>query len=531
MAIGQSIQRYPLLRLFVSFVSGIALADVLYPSLSSLAFWGLGASLLLLLFLVLVYAVRSGIGHTVYGFVAVLMFFSLGIASYSFSRDDITYHWSSEDCIYEAEVIGHPRNRSRSVLCTMNVTAVLDSSSWHTVQREVFVYMQPTKDAELLLPGDVICFRGTVRQPTNFSEDLTFDYARYVTMQGGSGTIYLPQEKWMRVGTSSLSLRERMECFRHKLEVEYMHKAFSDDTFGVLAAISLGDKHSLSDEIRAAYTDAGVAHALALSGLHVSVIYAMIAFLMSGMVRRRSMRWLRELSIIIILWLFALLVGLSASVVRAVSMCTLYILARWLSGENSSINVLTLAALVMLLVNPLYLFDVGFQLSFMAMAAILWLEPHLENLFHRRSLHPLIAYLIGIVCMSLVAQLGTFPLSLYHFGTFPVYFLVTNLLVIPYLNIVLLLSVVWWILVLTDIPFSVLLGEWLESLTLWMNACLTDIGHWPTAVLHIPDFNLASVLFTYLLILFVGLFLIKKWPRGFVFALAALLGLLLSFLC
>ena len=502
----------------------------MYSQLSSLTFWSIVVGLLFLFLIIVAYLSRSVLPRVVYGLVATLMFLSLGVTSYSLSRDNIAYHWHPDEHVYEAEVIERPRARARSVLCPMRVTAMQDSSSWHPVHRKVFVYMQPTPEASSLQPGDVICFRGKVRPPTNFSEDLTFDYAHYVTMQGGAGTVYLPQEQWQKVGVSSFSLRERMEHLRSGLETRYMHKAFSSETYSVLAALTLGDKHSLSDEVRAIYTDAGVAHALALSGLHVGVIYAMIAFLMRGLVCRRSMRWLRELSIIVILWLFALLVGLSASVVRAVSMCTLYIIARWVSGESSSINILSLAAMIMLLVNPLYLFDVGFQLSFMAMAVILWIEPHLEELFHRRSLHPFIAYPLGIVCMSLAAQLGTFPLSLYHFGTFPVYFLLTNLLVVPCLNIMLPLTVGWWILTLAGSSWSIPMGHLLDTLTHWMNSCLASIGHWPAAVLHVSDFNFASALFTYLLILFLGLFIIKRWPRGLVLALASLLGLLLSFL-
>ena len=203
---------------------------------------------------------------------------------------------------------------------------------------------------------------------------------------------------------------------------------------GALSALTLGDKRGLSKEVREAYSDAGASHVLALSGLHVGLIYGMVAMVLRGLIRRRNLRWLRELLIVVVLWGFALLVGMSASVVRAVAMCSLFAAARWVSdGTTSSLHVLSLTALVMLLVRPLYLFDVGFQLSFMAMASILCLELYLEALVRKQTLHPVMAYLAGIVCMSTAAQLGTFPLVLHHFGTFPTYFLLTNLLAIPLL--------------------------------------------------------------------------------------------------
>lgn len=527
-ATGDSIQRYPLLRLLVPYIAGIALADALWSYSEVRWPYAVAACMGVLLVMCRLCAVRRSRRAWMSGFAASVFFLLLGGIGCSLSRLHSQYVWPPHAAVYEARVIDAPQHRARSLLCEVEVTAVRDSATWHRVGRKVLAYMQPTAKADSLKAGDVICFRGQVQPPRNFSDNLDFDYARYVTLQGAAGTVYLYGKNWHRTGKDSLSLHERMLRFRHTLQEEYMHPVFEGDALGVLSALTLGDKRGLSEEARAAYTDAGAAHVLALSGLHVGVIYAMLAFLMRGVLRRRDLRWLRELLTIIVLWLFALMVGMSASVVRAVTMCTLYILSRWVSGESNSINVLSLAALLMLFVHPLYLFDVGFQLSFMAMAAILWFEPHLEMLFHRSSLHPILAYLVGVVCMSLAAQLGTFPLTLYHFGTFPAYFLVTNLVVIPYLYVVLMLTVVWWVLAFANLPWAATLGHGVQFLVCQMNDFLAWIGRLPGAVLHVEGYNALAVLFTYLFILFAGLFLVKRWSRGAVLALTSLLGLLLT---
>lgn len=482
--------------------------------------------------------------------VASGLFLMLGIWNYSRARSEAEYAWSSDKCQYEARVVDSPRTRERSILCEVEVTAVRDSSVWHRVGRKVFAYMEPCDEAEALLPGDILCFKGAVRAPRNFSDSLTFDYARYVTMQGAAGTVYLPRKHWFRVREEALTLRERLLRLRNRLLQQYEGAAFEDDVQGVLAALTLGDKRGLSREVRAAYSDAGASHVLALSGLHVGIIYGMLAFGLHRMLRKRSMRWLRELLTLVVLWLFAFMVGMSASVVRAVAMCSLYVLARWLSDDTSSpLHVLSLTALLMLLVHPLYLFDIGFQLSFMAMASILCVEPYLEHLFLRgeatssplchpkesgvtciishKVLRPLFGFLVSLLCMSLAAQLGTFPLVLHHFGTFPTYFLLTNLVVVPCLTAVLLLSLVWWALLLLGVPWIGLLGNLLQHVVGSMNQLLLCIGQWPGAVLHVDDFSLPAVLCTYLFILFVGLFVIKKWTRAAVWALSALLGLVL----
>ena len=533
MAIGDSIQRYPLLRLVVFYVCGIAVADAVYP-LVSLSLLGIVMGCLSLLFALLcICVVWRGACRVGFGVLAMSLFFLLGALSYSLSRHEVSYAWPSGERIYEARVIEPPRQRAHSTLCLMQVEGFSDSSAWCGVHRKVYVYMEPTEAACSLLPGDLLLFKGCVHPPQNFSDGLTFDYARYVTLQGVSGTLYLSADCWKRVGEAPLSIGDCMVRLRHWLYAQYMHVAFDDDALGVLAALTLGERRLLSAEVRAVYADAGVTHALALSGLHVGVIYGMLAFAMRCMVRRRSLRWLRELLIISALWLFALMTGMSASVLRAVFMCTLYVIARWVSQDSSPLQVLTLAGMVMLLVRPFYLFDVGFQLSFMSMASILVVEPYLELLLrpsNSSSLPVPVSYRISVVCMSLAAQLGTFPLVLYHFGTFPLYFLITNLLVVPLLTVLLLVAVLWWVLVLMRLPWADYLAHLLQWTVQWGNEGLACIARWPYAVLHIEYYPLSAVCFTYLFIAALVLSVVQRWARGWVVALASLLGLVVSFL-
>lgn len=525
-ATGDGIQRYPLLRLLVPYVIGIVLADALWHHADAGWLYGAGVCAVLLL-LVLCTARRVAWWS---GMAACCLFLVAGGAGYALSRSRAQYAWPAHEVVYEARVEDAPRHRARSMRCVMEVTALHDSAHWQRVGRKVLAYMQPCGDADSLRAGDVVCFRGTVRAPRNFAPGTGFDYARYVTMQGAAGTVYLSQGSWAAVGEEPSAPGVRMLRLRHTLLAEYMERAFGGDVLGVLSALTLGDKRVLGEEVRAVYADAGVSHVLALSGLHVGMIYAMLVFLLRGLLRSRSLRWLREVLTVAVLWLFAMMVGMSASVVRAVSMYTLYILARWVSKESSPLSVLSLAAFAMLLVQPLSLFDVGFQLSFMAMVPILCVEPRLEALFRRSSLPPVPAYLVGVACMSLAAQLGTFPLVLYHFGTFPTYFLLTNLVVIPYLYVVLLLIAVWWLLALAGGPWAVSLGRVVQLLVEWLNRLLACIADWPFAVLRVEDFSAAAVLFTYLFLSFAALFLIGRWQRGGVLALAALLGLLVTLL-
>lgn len=522
---GDSIQRYPLLRLFVAYACGLGLADISYSCWNSWVGWCVGFSLVTLLFVAMLW--RRILG----GVALSVLFLVLGIGCYGLSRNGNEYDWSQEKELYEARVITVPWTRQRSVVCELQVVAVHDSSVWCGVGKKILAYMEPCDEISGLLPGDVLCFKGRVRVPNEEKDSLSFDYARYVAMQGASGIVYLSRDTWSRVGEGKLSVREHMLRLRQCLLDRYMTTAFEGDVLGVLSALTIGDKRALSAEQRAVYDDAGVSHVLALSGMHVGVVYGMLSLAFGLLLRNSSLRRLREALTVTVLWFFALLVGMPASVVRAVTMCTLYVVARWVSdGTSSPLHVLSLTAFVMLLVKPLYLFDVGFQLSFMAMGIILWFVPRLEELVVNYGIHPVLAYLIGLLCMSISAQLGTFPLVLHYFGTFPTYFLISNLLVAPCLSIVLMLSLVWWALLLVGLPGFQLLGTLLQGLVEWLNGALAHIGQWPYAVLNVGSYGIVAVLSTYLFILFAGLFITHKWKRGAVLAMASLLGIMLALL-
>ena len=521
MAIGDSTQRYPLLWILVCYVVGLVVAHATSSCFHLQLTWAAGACLVPLAVFAF-FSVMSRQRGLVFMWVsAIVLFFSLGVVAYTYARTRIHYDWLPNEHIYLARVLESPSERASSWRCAIEVSGVRSAAEWESVRRKVIVYFEPTHDVGTLQPGDLLIFRGEVRPPQLLSSDVTFDYASYLTMQGTSGTLYLPSQQWMRVGCVRLTLPLRMARLRHHLSA-HLHDAFTDNALGVLAALTLGEKRWLSAHTRAAYADAGASHALALSGLHVGVIYGILSFVLRWVMRKRSMRWVGQLITMGGLCLFALMVGMSASVVRSVFMYILYTIACWVSGDRSSLHILSLAAITMLLVRPLYLFDVSFQLSFMAMASILCVEPYIDQLFSIRRWPWVIAYPLGIVVMSVAAQLGTFPLSLYYFGTFPLYFLFSNLLVIPTLTLLLPIMFVWIGLSVFHVPLAVPCGEFLQTFTCWLNASLVHIGSWPHAVLHVETYSVWSVLCLYIIMLLMGLSFAKRWSRGIVWTLVVL---------
>lgn len=270
--------------------------------------------------------------------------------------------------------------------------------------------------------------------------------------------------------------------------------------YAVVAAMALGDKSQLTKELKDTYAVSGASHILALSGLHLGIIYTLLSLLLS----RRRWQVVSQVVIIVCIWLFVFLVGMSASVVRSAVMFTIYALLSLGHRDKMSVNTLAFAAIVMLLFNPMSLFDVGFQLSFMAVLAILLFYPLFENVWSQPFLfnHRIFRWLWMMLTVSCAAQIGVAPLVAYYFGRFSNYFLLANLVVVPAATLILYLSLV----VLLIPSFAYLLIYIVETL----NRLLTGIATLPGASIEGLHPTLLQVWMIYVIIGAVYCLLIRK---------------------
>ena len=256
------------------------------------------------------------------------------------------------------------------------------------------------------------------------------------------GEGYVARRDWYRGGdaVSEMSrldrVRLRFLSFRQSLLARYHQTSMDDDAYGVLAAMTLGDKKALSSEVRETFSVTGASHVLALSGLHLGIIYMLLSRLFMG--RRRF--WPAQVAIVMGIWAFAFLTGLSTSMVRSATMISVYAVFSLGGRSRSSVNLLCFAAMVILLVSPKSLFDVGFQLSFMAVLSILLFMPFVEQFWPAENrVH---RWLRGMVGVSVTAQIGVAPLIAFYFGRFSTYFLLTNFIVIPLVTLILYVALV-----------------------------------------------------------------------------------------
>ena len=244
--------------------------------------------------------------------------------------------------------------------------------------------------------------------------------------------------------TSSISRLDRSKTYflekRNELLERLSDHGVDGSVYAVVAAMTLGDKSQLTNELRKTYAITGASHILALSGLHLGIIYTLLSLLLS----RRRWQVVSQVVIVVCIWLYVFLVGMTVSVVRSAVMITVYALLSLGHRDKMSVNTLAFAAIVMLLFNPLSLFDVGFQLSFLAVLAILLFYPLFEGVWSQSFLmdHRVFKWLWTMLSVSCAAQIGVAPLIVYYFGRFSCFFLLTNLLVVPAATLILYLSLV-----------------------------------------------------------------------------------------
>ncbi len=272
--------------------------------------------------------------------------------------------------------------------------------------------------------------------PMNPSE---FDYARYMRRNqvfsqafvAADQVAIIERNNQFSITKFSLEIREWV---RNELSTY-----FPDPSQRQIAmALLVGVKDYLDQDMKKAYSTAGATHVLAVSGLHVGIIYVFISFLIGKIKTNKTGGYLFMVIAIAIIWLYALVTGLSASVFRAACMFSILSIADATSNQRNIYNSLGVAAFVLLLVNPQYLFQVGFQLSFLAVFGIVYLFPRIYGVLKVDNY--LLDKIWGISCVSLAAQISTAPLSLFYFHQFPTYFLISNLIVIPAAFVILLVG-------------------------------------------------------------------------------------------
>lgn len=441
------LHKYPFFRLAVPWMLGIYCGDRFSDSFSE-PLWGFLACILWSCLSFLFYFSERYSWRWCFGVSLSLFCLAGGWLSVNLQlKTAAETEFPKEEAVYRLRVNDFPEVRERTFLCRVWLKERHDSLGIHPVNKQAILYFQRDSLSSRLQMGEELWVRSRISPPVSARNFDEFDYARYLIRKGISGTGFVASGHWQfsecrkeKEGIATVLYR-LAASYRTQIENLYRRLGIEGDELAVLSALTLGDKTDLSESVRESYSVAGVSHVLALSGLHIGLLYALAFFLLRPLLLGgKSGRVLRSLLLILLLWLFAFFTGLSPSVVRSAAMFSIWALADLCGRQSFSLNTLALTAWLMLLVRPVWLFDVGFQLSFAAVLSILLFQPFLYRLCPVR--HRAGTYLWGLVSVSVAAQLGTAPLVLFYFSRFSTHFLLTNLLVVPLVTLILYAAVV-----------------------------------------------------------------------------------------
>lgn len=336
------------------------------------------------------------------------------------------------------------------------------------------------------------------------AEDREFvSYQRYLFYTGVCASVYADSMHCMSVGKQGESAAMNSSVIRKHLSEAYRKEGIVGDEAALIEAITLGEKQNLTKSMREEYSRAGVSHILALSGYHLTFIYVLLEMLFLGRLVILRWRWISRLAVLLCLWVFAWIAGMPPSLLRATIMISVMIVSGIFYRYAISLNSLALSALLILLVDPFLLMDIGFQLSYVSMIGILTVGVPLT--YRLQPENCILAKLVPVVVITLTCSVFTAPLVAYYFHQIPLLSVVSNLVLTVLVPLVMLTASVWWMMLIVP-SIQVVVTSCLVFLVSVMNSVVSGVASVEWATVSWRPNLLGLILFYILLCSLIGIF-------------------------
>lgn len=451
-----------------------------------------------------------------FGIATYLCFFAIGYVSYqmrlsAFQPEHYSHIISSEDPIMLQIKI---RESLKPDKFNLKHFAEVNAINGKAASGKVLLNISKDSLSEKFDADDVLLVYTTISEIPKPLNPHQFDYSAYMKSLEVHGQLRISEKEIILTHIATPTLTGLAQNLRAKIVEKLQNTKLKTDERAIIQALVLGEKKDINKNLYDKYAAAGAVHILAVSGLHVGILYLILAFIFKPLTRWKYGSYFQAILIVILLWGFALLSGLSPSVTRAVTMFSFFALAKLLNRETNSINTLFLSFLTLLIINPLWLFQVGFQLSYLAVLFIVWLLPIFQKIGYSR--YWLVRKVWAIVAVTICAQIGVLPLSLYYFHQFPGLFLLTNIVILPFLALLMCGGILIVILATFEI-----LPDWLAEnynlLIEWLNGFIHWVAIQDEFLFRDIHFSNIKVLGAYLLVIALTMFLKKtNYQRLFI---------------
>lgn len=498
----------PLVRVALPLIVGISISNWLHSAPTMVLLLAIASSFSLVLLHLKSWneEYRKRIYHGILiNSVALMCGWLLGAASLSTSSPHHFFQNTGEGLL--VEIVSEPKVKGEIIRFEAGCCAFLEDNHLHKVDGKLMVsgYSNLLNDSQT---GDLIWLKESPEPVTKPLNPHEFDYQAFLANRGITHQCFVNHRSDFVMAGSRVSILSWFSDVRTVLQSKIDELPTEDVGKSILSALLLGQKQSLERETNSDFAAAGAMHVLAVSGLHVGLVYLILFRVLSLLARVRNGNWWRAVLIIILLWAYAGITGFSPSVLRAATMFSAIAVAQATSRRTNIYNTLAFSAVILLVINPRLIFEVGFQLSYLAVIGIVYLQPRIYAWFNPTNW--LLDKAWQISSVSIAAQLATFPLGLYYFHIFPTYFLISNIVVIPLVTVILILGIAYLATCWIDwIGFVIghLLSWAVEGLALAVKFISSIDG----SQIQIGCFSEATLLLTYALIgTFLAYLSIKK---------------------
>lgn len=506
MELSEFIKSVPVTRALLPLMAGIITSSVIEINSGYLYFCLIFSLIIFPVFLLNHFAVKPYFAH-VKALLITFLFFLSGICLFAFIPSDKSLVEEQILGIWICEVKDFPVEKTKTFRCTLRAIGSLDAGNSNTELFILFVYFTKDEKAASLAPGDIIRVRMKPMRPQQIKNPHEFDYREYLFRKGISYQAFVNEKDWSILKRNYSVFKYFPLKIQHHFVKRLKSIINSPENFGILSALAVGTRVFIDEEISNAYSDSGAMHVLAVSGLHVGLVWYVLNLIFGRFKNIKYTRLFYWLLMTSLLWMYVMITGMSPSVTRAGIMLSIIITADMVKRSSTISNPVLLSAFIMLVINPLHLMDVGFQFSYLAVLGILFFQPRLKGLWQVKN--PVLKYLWELITVSVAAQVGTIVPAIFYFNKFPTYFLLTNIIVLPLVTIILfciIISAFFW-LVNPVFNFLIQLAAFVTGLMNSGVKFIESLHGSSIRMLYIDHFDVLILTF---LLLFIVLFLYKK---------------------
>lgn len=439
------LRKAPVARILLPFTGGALAGNMLIFTVPMNGIVFICMIIWFLLFILFLICKMCGIwSNLVFHHLLFLLFLTLGTGTGMVSRPVDPGLPVGENVVVRGEVLEEPYSGRRNWVMEMRIFMVSGRDSTYSMQTNLKVYFEIPEDSILPAAGETWQLYGQLSPIKNSGNPGEPDYEA-IMQRKSCWYRFFAHSRYPVIKKVEDSLDNKVCAIRFRKIISQTWSGDPEEV-SLLKAVCLGDRSGLTDDLRYSYTAAGGMHLLAVSGLHVGLIWWVLQHSLAWMVRLFRSEIYRALVIIVLLWFYAYVTGFSSSVSRSVTMFTFFTVSRLIDQRTHPVNGILVSAFFLILINPAKLLDVGFQLSYAAILGIVTIFPKLRSLV--RPKNRILKWIYEATMVSLAAQLSTAPLVIYYFHQLPAYSLLTNIFAIPLLSCLIAIFVI-------SIPFVV----------------------------------------------------------------------------